>query len=216
MFFVSVAPSFSELVGMLSGVGTRFWEHSSELALWTFSIVVFSILIFKFYRFVAKRDLFSHPREWNLQAEIWHKSHGKFWGAFLTQGIFLPFLLCLWFAGFAFVLFFLATDFSVELVALISVTLVAAIRITAYYNEEISITLAELMPYWLLGTVLVSPNVFSFDVAIERLSQAGDLVPDIVSFFIFVILVEWSLRILLFLKHALLGAPPAKKESPKN
>ncbi|MFH0955460.1 MAG: hypothetical protein V1777_05125 [Candidatus Micrarchaeota archaeon] len=206
-----VQDSFSAAYSFLNDLGSRFWGHSSSLLFWTLFIVIFSILIFKFYRFIAKRDLFSHSTEWSLQSEVLHQRHGSFWGEIIMHGMFFPFLVFLWFAGFAFVLFFSAPDFSVMQVALVSATLVAAIRITAYYNEELSTTLAELMPYWLLGTVLVSTNVFSIETAANRLSTAGDLVPDLLAYFTFIILAEWIMRILAFFKHLFLGVSPPKK-----
>ncbi len=190
----------------------RLSAQSDELVGWTLTIVVFSILIFKFYRFVAKRDLFKTIEKRRKVSEPSHQTALSFWAGLVEYGIFFPVLVCLWFAGFALVLFFLARDFSVAQVSLFSVTLVTAIRVTAYYNEEVSITLAELMPYWLLGTVLVTADVFSVETATARLSTIYELIPDVITYFVFVVLVEWFLRVLLSLKHFIFGVSVPSKE----
>jgi len=54
---------------------------------------------------------------------------------------------------------------------LVSVALIGAIRVTAYYNEDLSKDLAKMMPFALLGVFLLDISYFNYKEAFEILLQ---------------------------------------------
>src|SRR4030043_178857 len=69
------------------------------------SIAIYAILIWHFYRFIAKRDIFKiRPRK---HATIIH---------FLKYSLLFPFLASLFFIGFSLMLLFLAKDLKITTV----------------------------------------------------------------------------------------------------
>ena len=84
---------------------------------------------------------------------------------------------------------------SVAMVLLISVAIVAAVRVTAYYNEDLSKDLAKMLPFALLGVFLLDTSFFSFSEALTEIKQLFLLWENMIYYFIFVIGLEFVLRI---------------------
>jgi len=81
-------------------------------------------------------------------------------------------------------------------VLLISVSLVAAVRITSYYNEQLSQDLAKMIPFALLGVYLVNVSFFSIQESIEMAKQIPSLWKIGIYYLLFVTLLEFILRII--------------------
>ncbi len=166
------------------------------LFLFVAGIIVYAIFIFKFYRFIASRDIF----KLNLQ-----KYSESFFGFLekLLSGIFyiieylivFPFITFFWFGILAFVMMALSKA-EVGVTLMISMALVAAIRISAYYNEDLSKDLAKMLPFALLGVFLVDISYFSYDNFISRVISIPSLWKQLVYYLAFVILLEFLLRII--------------------
>ena len=69
---------------------------------------------------------------------------------FLEYLIILPFVVFLWFGVFTIFLILLTDTLEVNTILVIGVVIVAAIRMTAYYKENLSKELAKLIPLTLL------------------------------------------------------------------
>ena len=82
---------------------------------------------------------------------------------------------------------------------IISATILAAVRLTAYYNEELSREIAKLIPFTLLGVSLVSARFFDFTRVLEHLNQIPQFGGQIISYLIFIIALEIVLRVFEFL-----------------
>lgn len=119
-------------------------------------MVVCGIFIYHFYRFLSRRDLFSI----NLEQRI---AHGKFKStgekistaprviAYIATNFFIfPFVIFLWFLGYSSFMFLLVQQMSTSTIFLVSSSLIIAIRISAYYNEDLSRDLANYyhLHYW--------------------------------------------------------------------
>ena len=66
---------------------------------------------------------------------------------------------------------------------------------TAYYKEDLARELAKLIPLTLL-TVTISQGLFNFNKIIEQIQLIPTFFSDIWSYLIFIILIEFILRIL--------------------
>ncbi len=176
----------------------NYFSAIKPLVVLVIGIVIYAFFIFKFYRFLARRDL--------LKLEL-HKHSKKFSGIFsnflqvilyIIENIFLiPIAIFIWFAVLAALLLFLSKAHTPETVLITSIALVAAVRITAYYSEDLSRDLAKIVPFTLLGVFLIDyTSVFSVQTSIETASQILSLWKEMLYYLMFVIIVELVLRIL--------------------
>ena len=191
-FFDMIYPNFSaELPGLVVMV---------------LAIAVYAIVIYHFYRFLAKRDVFGFDSKKYKTEKIgfFHSLFNAFIG-FVEYGILFPIVVFLWLSGFSIMLFLLARNIDIAQVLLVSVVFVAAIRLTAYYTENLSKDLAKMVPLALLGIAIVDPNFFSLEIFFDRISGLGGFIIKIAGYFAFIIMLEWALRILLGIKHLLFG-----------
>lgn len=201
------------LQGFLDIVAPGLQTHGPQLVVLTISIAAYSVFVYTFYRFIAKRDIFGW-NELEYQAEqrdsfvkLMHIGNGIF-----RYGVFFPAVVFFWFACFSVLLFFMAKNLATAQLLMVSITFVTAIRITAYYTEDLSRELAKLIPFTFIAVAIVEPGFFSIPLVEARLAELPAFVPDIAAFFVFIVVVEWVLRVLLAIKHGLLGVgQPSEK-----
>ena len=165
------------------------------------AIAIYSILIWHFYRFIAQRDCF----------KLSMKKHTKVIG-FLKYFFAFPFVAFIFFMGFSLLMLFLTRGYEIEAVLSTSFAIIAAIRMAAYYNEDLSKDVAKMLPFALLGIFLVDPSYFRFEDIIERVETLPEFFILSLQFIFFIILIEWILRILLTIRYAIIK----KKLLPSN
>lgn len=176
---------------------------SGDLSLftWLFSLIImiaiYSIVIYHFYRYIARRDVFK-PSE---------RKHSKAIG-FLKYFFLFPFVAFLFFVGFSLLLIFLTRSYSILDVLYIAFAIIVAIRITSYYTEGLSKDVAKMLPFAILGIFLVDSSYFSIETVTDRFNALPENVNAIIQFLILIILVEWILRIGLNVRYAIF---PKKK-----
>lgn len=158
-------------------------------------LAIYSIVIYHFYKYIAKRDCF--------KPSIYE--HSKIIA--LCKYCFLfPFVAILFFLGFSLILISLTKTESYDIsnVLSLSFAIILTIRITAYYTEDLSKDVAKMLPFAILGVFLVDSTYFSFDALIERISLLPENVNLIIQFLIMIIIVEWILRVTLNIRYKLL------------
>jgi len=166
------------------------------------SIAVYSIIIWHFYRFIAKRDCFK------LSKGKYPKLIG-----FLKYFFLFPFVAFVFFLGFSLLLLFLTRGLEVVQVLSTSFAIVMAIRITAYYSEDLSKDVAKMLPFALLGVFLVDPSYFNFDVTMSNINSLPQEANTIAMFLFFIIIIEWILRVALTIRYAII--PKKEKAVPE-
>lgn len=170
-----------------------------QIGLLSIGIFLYSFIAFNFYRGMSKRDF--------VRIDTAHKS------AFvrLLLWIFkfmlaLPFLVFLWFAAISGVLLVLSNQEPTQ-IFILSIAIITAVRIAAYYKEELSAEIAKTLPIVLLATLLSSPNLDMLSNALPRITDAVTGITTIWSFLLVVILIEMFLRaIYMFFYHLWLKA----------
>ena len=179
-------------------------------------MVLYSFFVWKFYRFVSRREII--PINLERYSSEGKRSHLKI-GAYIASYMFLfPFFLFLWFFVYSFFIYFLAKDIPTGTVLLISITVIVAIRVTAYYQEDLARDLGKLLPFALLAIFLTSPvfftdtgNYFSIDDLENKFFEIPLFTTEILKFIIYAIFVETFLRISFIIKRRII--PP--KEEPE-
>ncbi len=107
--------------------------------------------------------------------------------------IILPIVVFFWFAVITLMMVFLVSEQSVERIILMSAAIVGVIRMAAYYNEELSVEIAKLLPFTILAVALMTPGFFNLKIIFERIYL---LIDYSIIFYLFAIMVlEFVLRI---------------------
>ena len=110
-------------------------------------MTVYAVFVFKFYRFVASRDMF------RLNLSQHEKSRHPLAKAIVDVTLYIveyvilfPVFAFFWFAVLTAILTFLSKGNSFSDILLMALATVSAIRVAAYYNEDLSKDLAKILP----------------------------------------------------------------------
>ena len=157
-------------------------------------IAIYAIVIYHFYRYIARRDCFKPSK----------RKHTKTVG-FFKYFFLYPFVAITFFMGFSLILISVtqAETYNISEILAISFAIVVAIRITAYYTEDLSRDVAKMLPFAILGVFLVDSTYFSIEAVIDRISLLPENVNPIIQFVLLIILVEWILRVGLTIRYAI-------------
>lgn len=177
--------SFSESLPLLKSI-----------ILYIVGISIYSVFIFKFYRFIAKKDVFDlNLSQYNHSENAGLKKTLNILFYILEYLIIFPILTALWFVVLFVLLVFLSKNQSIESILLTSMAIIAIVRITSYYDEDLSKDLAKMLPFTLLGIFLVDSSYFSISTAKELLLQVPQYWHIFAYYFVFIVLVEFVSRI---------------------
>ncbi|MFH1316177.1 MAG: hypothetical protein ABII01_01545 [Candidatus Woesearchaeota archaeon] len=147
-------------------------EVIKPLFFYIIGIVIYSIFIFKFYKFLAKRDIVElHLDEYSESFVGFVKKFFELIFYILEYLVLFPLFAFFWFLVMAGLFLFLSKNQDVGTILLMCMSLVTAVRITAYYNEDLSRDLAKMIPFALLGIFLVDVSFFSFSNSINTALQ---------------------------------------------
>ena len=172
-----------------------FAQKFINLFLIVLLIVIYSIFIWKFYRFVAKKNIIElslnkyNKAEHPLLAKI---LAGVFY--FIEYILILPFLIFFWFSIFTIFLIFLTENLAIENLLIISAIIIASIRMVSYYNEDLSRDLAKLLPFTLLAISIINPKFFDMTRIFSQFSQLPGFFNEIIIYLAFIIILEIILR----------------------
>lgn len=159
-------------------------------------VTIYAIFVWKLYRFVAKKNLIE------LNLNQYNKSQKPF-ATKLTAGFFyfleyiviLPFLIFFWFAVFTIFLILLTDGLVTSALLIISAVIIGAIRMTAYYKEDLSKDLAKLLPFTLLAISMTKAGFFNFERILTKLTEIPNFFGDILHYLLFIIVLEVILRV---------------------
>jgi len=159
-------------------------------------IVIYSVFIWKFYRFIARKNIIAlnlnqynraqHPAMIKIVAALFY---------FLEYVLILPFLIFFWFAVFTLFLIFLTEDLSVNAILIISATIIASIRMVSYYSNDLAKDLAKMLPLTLLAIAITKPGFFNIERIINHLGELPEFFNAIAIYLIFIIIIEVILRL---------------------
>ncbi|MFC1801468.1 hypothetical protein ACFLZB_03310 [Nanoarchaeota archaeon] len=183
---------------------TEIYTVLKPLVLFVIGMVIYSLFVFKFYRFLGRRDIF----ELKLKEKY---GVGKFLGViwYIVEHLVLfPLFVFIWFMVVSGLLMLLSKNQTVGGILLIAMALVAAVRITAYYHEDLSKDLAKMLPFALLGIFLIDISFFSWSTSLDLIKQVPSFWNIVVYYLVFIIVLEFVLRIISLMI-------PKRKENKK-
>ena len=195
MVIAEISQSISNAFTLMNEQVPEQYKPLVILALYTLIIVIYAIFIWKFYKFLARRNIIElNLSQYNRTA---HPTLNKIFasGLFLLEYLIItPILVFFWFSILAVALLLLSKSQSVDQILLISAAIVAAVRLASYYSQDLAKDLAKMFPFTVLAVFLLDPQFFVFEKFIERFSEISPLLSNILIYLIFIIALEIIMR----------------------
>lgn len=181
-FTVQVLPAFAAILG----------------------IVIYSAFVFKFYRFLATKDL--------IDADLTQYSKG-FTGflkrfvhgvlSVIQHILFVPFLISFWTLILAVILTLLSGGDNLYWNVLVATSVVGSVRVISYFSEDLSRDVAKMLPFAVLGVFLVDAGSFNWEAIGILWKQLDEFAISFASSMALVAILESVLRILSTAKDVL-------------
>ena len=125
--------------------------------------------------------------------------------------ILFPIFAFLWFAALTLILAFLSKEQSFADILRMALATVTAIRIVAYYDEDLSRDVAKILPFAVLAIFLIDLSFFKIGESLDVLKEAKDHTESILYYLGFLIAVEFALRVIYGVLSFFLG--PKKRRN---
>jgi hypothetical protein len=183
-------------IPIIDAVINTFLTNVSEISLYAISIAIYAVIIWHYYRLLARRDFFHFEEVDGEGIGAWFKNFLGEIAFVFKYIIFFPLISFIFFTAFSLMLFLLSKEQTIQQILFISAAVISATRITAYYNEDLSKDLAKMVPLALLGVFVVQANFFSTELLISRINLLPDFMIEIASFILFFLVLEIALRII--------------------
>ncbi len=166
------------------------------VVVYVFGMAAYAIFVFRFYRFLASRDMFA--LDLSKYAESRYRRMRSFFRLILYGAeyvIVFPAFAFFWFAVLTVILTLLSRDRAFSDILLIALATVGAIRVTAYYNEDLSKDLAKILPFAVLAIFLIDGYYFDTHQSLDVLTEATGHSERILYYLVFLIALEFALRL---------------------
>ncbi|MCK5321344.1 hypothetical protein KAJ38_02090 [Candidatus Pacearchaeota archaeon] len=203
----------ADIVSIISDVFSREGNLIPILIFFTTIIVCYSVFIFYFYRYLAKKNLIDLNFEQYNQSS--NPTLAKFFAVIfyiLEYIIILPILTSFWFTTFAILILVLSEGIPAAGILLISAALVASVRITSYISENLSKDLAKMLPFTLLAIAITRPSFFTIGPLISRIQEIPLLFSNLLYYLLFIVTIELTMRTTEFFKDLFSHSEGAAEE----
>jgi len=170
-------------------------------------IAIYALFVWYFYRYISKRDLF--PKFFYILEKEEKPTKAKlviFVGIYIVS---FPVIIFLWFTVLAFFVYLVGEEMPMYLAIFVSMSIIAVVRILAYYREEASKEIAKMIPYAILAFFLTSaavyqdPNFFTEKDIGSIPSKFIESLEGIVFAVVVISIFEYSFRIGFIIKRRL-------------
>lgn len=172
-----------------------FKTNAPEISTYVIGLAIYVIVIWHYYRLLAKRDFFSfEEKEEKRLTDKLHNFFGRI--EFISKYIiFYPIISFIFFLIFTSLLFLFANNLPIMNILFISTVIISVARVTSYYSEELARDVAKLVPFSLLAVFVAQVNFSSVSLIFEKFLELQNFVPQILSFLIYFLALELVLRI---------------------
>ena len=169
----------------------------SDVAVYVVGMAVYAVFVFNFYRFLAAKDMFQIDLSRYEQSRFRLVRRALHFFFYVVKYIILfPVFAFFWFAVLTLILTFLSKDRSFADTLVVALATVSAIRMTAYYNEDLSRDLAKILPFAVLAVFLIDASFFAIGKSLDVLREVEEYTENIVYYLLFLVLLEFGLRLL--------------------
>ena len=190
-------------------------DEMAKTAVIIVAIVMYSGLVFRFYRLLARRTMISIDITTDKEGFIgWLARQNKRLIFIILYVVLTPTLIGFWALVLSAILVILNGGQQLSSVAELAVAVVGAIRITSYFSENLAQDLSKMLPFAVLGVFLAdgSLDLSGLDLLWE---EGNDLVITFLTLVISLSILETILRIVSSLteRWARRHLPPEVEEA---
>ena len=192
MSYVDIPTTQDEVLELIIDFGRETYPTLIAII----AIAVYSGFVFMFYRILAKKDLLT------LDLSKYADDFGGKVKKYLRSVLFViqyvvvvPVLIAFWTLVLAVILTLLSDSSDHARNALIATSVVGAVRILAYWTEELSRDVAKMLPFAVLGVYLVSSTSVQWNEFRELLESLPELAKSFFSSLVLLAILETLLRI---------------------
>lgn len=163
-------------------------------------IFLYAFLVWKGYRFLSKKDLLELDlNQYNKSTRPFFIKLLAFLFYFLEYIIISPIVIFIAFVIFTLFLVFLNKGLEPSLILLVSAAIIGAVRISSYYNEDLSRELAKFLPLTLLAASILHPDSFDFQRVFTMFQEMPNFFSNALHYLVFIVAIEILLRFFEFL-----------------
>ena len=197
------------------GITSSQVDEMAKTAVIIAAIVMYSGLVFRFYRLLARRTMISIDTTTDKEGFIgWLSRQNKRLIFIILYVILTPTLIGFWALVLSAILVILNGGQQLSSVAELAVAVVGAIRITSYFSENLAQDLSKMLPFAVLGVFLAdgSLDLSGLDLLWE---EGNDLIITFLTLVISLSILETILRIVSSLteRWARRHLPPEVEEA---
>ena len=167
------------------------------LALVIVAIAVYGVFVFHFYRFLARKDIFRLDLQKYNQAKrpFLRKTVSVIFYTFKFLLLY-PIFVFVWFAVIAGLLYLMSRNQSTDNVMLAAMGVVGAIRMCSYYNSALATDISKILPFALLGIMLIDNSIIEIPRSTEGVREATIQFETVIYYLVAVVALEFVLRML--------------------
>ena len=177
-----------------SGLGLKdLSSNILSLFIYSLGVAVYAFVVFQFYKNLGKRAIFDADLYTLKSYGFFHKIL-SFIHFLIKSLVIFPFISTVWFLILGGFLLLLSKSQDVSQILLMSMTIITASRITAYYDEDLSKDVAKLVPFALLGVFIVDPTFFTVADTLQKLYSVPMYLHVIIQYIIAIVILEFVLR----------------------
>ena len=190
-------------------------DEMAKTAVIIIAIVMYSGLVFRFYRLLARRTMISIDTTTDKEGFIgWLSRQNKRLIFIILYAVLTPTLIGFWALVLSAILVILNGGQQLSSVAELAVAVVGAIRITSYFSENLAQDLSKMLPFAVLGVFLADGSLDLSGLDLLR-EEGNDLVITFLTLVISLSILETILRIVSGLteKWARRHLPPEVEEA---
>jgi hypothetical protein len=181
--------------GFISAVPGYMGEFTNFIIL-LMLVFLYSIFIWNIYRFISTKNFLKIDWEKYLGS---HNVLGIKMLYFLEYIIISPFVIFFSFVVFGLFLLLMSEGLELQTLLIVTAIVVASIRMTSYYSEDLARDLAKGFPFTLLLLSMTKSNFFNIERIIGQLNQIPLFFSNILIYLVFLIALEIILRFFEFL-----------------
>ena len=190
-------------------------DEMAKTAVIIVAIVMYSGLVFRFYRLLARRTMISIDTTTDKEGFIgWLSRQNKRLIFIILYVVLTPTLIGFWALVLSAILVILNGGQQLSSVAELAVAVVGAIRITSYFSENLAQDLSKMLPFAVLGVFLADGSLDLSGLDLLR-EEGNDLVITFLTLVISLSILETILRIVSSLteRWARRHLPPEVEEA---
>ena len=170
-------------------------DNLLNLGIYAVGMALYGIVVWHFYRHLAKRETIDVDPYSAPPRHPFFKAIADFFTFLVRSLVLFPLVSFIYFLVLGGFLLFLSKSNDVGSILLMSVSIIAAARITAYYSEDLSKDMAKLIPFGLLGVFVVDPTFFSLEATVNKFLSLPQYLHVVLQYLIAIVLLEFILRV---------------------